>query len=278
MSLDKEELLKYSLELQRQNPGITKAELEKRLLERLGQVEPPAAEPAVEPVVEPVPEAIAPKKPGLTRVLKGWQDRFGSKKLSVAAAVVLLLFVLAFAFGYKEEPLHITISKTFQQMSDGEDTLQSIPLTPEERAAFAQQAKNVIAQEGGNVYLGKLSTDAMNDTDITAVNIRMLEINMAQNPEESWQLIEAYIKHHKLVQDSVLKNATINWGATDVARYHRVKEMYTAADKSIDALYQAYQKKDLPAMRKAIQKVQKTYMLWSSKGGLDKDPKTKKHS
>ncbi len=250
MSVDKEELLRYSMELQRQNPGITKEELEKRLVEQFYS--------------QSNDHAGQPKKSRL----QNWREKLGKKQLKQGMGVVVLLFLLGFAFGYKEEPL-IRVSQTWHQMTVQEEETQTIPITPEEKAVFSQKAKESIAKDGGAVFLGKLASDAMNDTDIVAVNIRMLETG-ADDPEASWQTVDNYVKHHKLVQECVLKNATITWAPDEITRYTRVKEMYTAADRQVEALYQAAQKKDIQGMKKAIQKIQKAYMLWSNKGGLDK--------
>ena len=81
MSVDKEELLRYSMELQRQNPGITKEELEKRLVEQFYS--------------QSNDHAGQPKKSRL----QNWREKLGKKQLKQGIGVVVLLFLLGFAFG-----------------------------------------------------------------------------------------------------------------------------------------------------------------------------------
>jgi hypothetical protein len=270
----KEKLMQLCLEIQRENPGITKEELKRILLERYSEKNEGLPEDSAqvtelgEKPPESIPEISAAQLqsenpangPGTSNPLrelfaKRWAwVRLRKRRAGIVAGIALFCVVVGMA-GYKEH-WFFRVPNVGKPISQDSKQL-SYPLTAQEKKQFTAKIESDIAKEGAGVFLGKLAVDAVDDTDIIAVKIRLMEIDKS-NADKYKANIEKYIRHRKLVTACLVKNNTIQWPPDELPKYDRIKAMFNGSDKQVDMLYQALMKKDFPAMERAVQEIQKS--------------------
>lgn len=264
----KKEIVKFAEEQIKNNPQMTRDELERLIYmtfyeqpplteTKATDAQPPELELAV-PFALPQPEEAAVKRSLWKRL--NWRMR--GKKWIVWAALTVLLLLTATTTCYLLNPPGIPWPQGVRNVAKnlGEEEELAI-VSEDEKAQYIAQTAEAIRLEGREVFLGRQLADLINDAELAAASVRLLKLG-GETAEKDRARITAYIHEHKLVLYCLVENDQMHWQkGPEQERYKRLKDAVLATDKHVDLLYKSMQWDDAATMTRAMDNIRKSYVI-----------------
>ncbi|WP_346355132.1 hypothetical protein [Azotosporobacter soli] len=267
----KEEMMRFAEEQMRQNPNLSREELERAICQAFYHEEGKEVQDAAAPLDEAqAPETLeavseTPAEGAAQQSSKGTALSLRRKtpRLALWVSITLGILMTALIAFYLANPPGIPWPQEVRQVAKALGEEEEIEVvSQEEKEQYTAQVAEAIRLEGREVFLGRQLSDLINDAELAAVSVRLLKLNGVETAEKDKARVVAYIREHKLVLYCLVENNQLHWQkGPEEERYKRLKDAVRATDKHVDVLYKSMQWNDTATMVRAMDNVRQSYIM-----------------
>ncbi len=270
----KEEMMRFAEEQMRQNPNLSREELERAICQTFyheeGKETQDAAAALAEAQAVAAPEATealseTPAEGTVPQSSKGraLSLRRKTPRLALWGGITLGILLTALIAFYLANPPGIPWPQEVRQVAKALGEEEEIEVvSQEEKEQYTAQVAEAIRLEGREVFLGRQLSDLINDAELAAVSVRLLKLNGVETAEKDKARVIGYIREHKLVLYCLVENNQLHWQkGPEEERYKRLKDAVLATDKHVDVLYKSMQWNDAATMVRAMDNVRQSYIM-----------------